>query len=386
MKKMHTTDQPESTISPKISSPRPSSPRLVSLDVMRGFDMFWISGGGEFLVALLAYLGCDSLLEIARYHTEHVGWAGLVAWDLIFPIFVFMSGVTIPFALTARLERGTPKRVLYWRICRRMLLLVLLGLLPDIFSLDFANMRPLSVLGLIGIAYFIAGMVVIHRGVRGQFAWIVGLLVGYWAALTFIPVPGIGAGVITPGGCLNAYVDYHILPGKLYGGVFDPEGILCMMPAAALALIGVLAGHLLRVGGDRPYRNVLVLLCAGGLSLGFGLLWSVWFPIVKALWSSSFILAAGGWGLILLALFYLVIDVWRCRWLGFFFIPIGMNAITIYVANMYVNFADISERIFGGLARLAGGQLGTLVAAAGVIAVQWALLYFLYRKKIFLRV
>ena len=103
---MHTTDQPESTISPEISSPRPSFPRLVSLDVMRGFDMFWISGGGEFLVALLAYLGCDSLLEIARYQTEHVGWAGLVAWDLIFPIFVFMSGVTIPFALTARLERG----------------------------------------------------------------------------------------------------------------------------------------------------------------------------------------------------------------------------------------------------------------------------------------
>lgn len=358
----------------------------MSLDAMRGFDMFWISGGGEFLLALLAWLGWDSLLKIAKYQTEHVGWDGLVAWDLIFPIFVFMSGVTMPFALTARLEQGTPKRTLYWRIFRRMILLVLLGILPGLLQMDFANMRPLSVLGLIGIAYFIAGLIVIHRTVRGQFAWVVGLLLGYWAALTLIPVPGIGAGVITPGGCLTGYIDYHLLPGKLYGGVFDPEGTLCMLPAAALALIGALAGHLLRTGSHRPYRNVLVLLCAGSVSLGLGLVWNIWFPIIKAIWSSSFILAAGGWGLMLLAIFYLVIDVWRCRWLGFFFIPIGMNAITIYVANMYVDFGYTSERIFGGLARLSGGQLGVLIAATGLVAVQWAMLYFLYRKKIFLRV
>lgn len=367
------------------------SVRLASLDVMRGFDMFWIVGGGEFVSAVLTLMaahGYGRAAEVLAPQMGHVGWAGLAAWDLIFPVFVFISGVTMSFALTSRLERGEKKRTLYWRLFRRMVLLMVLGLSPGLFRLDFAGMRYPSVLGLIGAAYFIAGVIVVNRGVRGQMAWVVGLLVGYWAAMTYIPVPGVGPGVITPGGCLTGYIDSNLLPGKLHAGVFDPEGVLCYLPAAALALIGALAGRLLQTHSQSPYRNVAILLACGFALLGLGFAWAPWFPIIKAVWSSSFILAAGGWGLILLAGFYLVIDVWRLRWLGFFFIPIGMNAITIYLARdfNYVDFDHTTACIFGGVTRLASAQYQPLVTTASVLAVEWALLYFLYRKKIFLRV
>jgi predicted acyltransferase len=371
--------------------PATASVRLASLDVLRGFDMFWIVGGGGLLTALLALLatfGYNRPTEWIAPQMHHVPWAGLAAWDLIFPVFVFISGATMPFAITSRLERGEKKRTIYWRLFRRMAFLLFFGAtFGGLLDLNFANARYLSVLGLIGAAYFIAGVVVVNRGVRGQIAWAVGLLVGYWAAMNYIPVPGIGPGVITPGGCLTGYIDSHLMPGRLHAGVFDPEGTLCYLPAAAAALIGALAGRLLRAYPQSPYRNVAILLACGFALVGLGFAWNPYFPIIKAIWSSSFILAACGIGMILLGLFYMVIDVWRCRWLGFFFIPIGMNAITIYLGfNYFIDFHYTSNRIFGGIIRLTGQRYGSLASVVAVLAVEWALLYFLYRKKIFLRV
>lgn len=370
-------------------SPRTvKSGRLVSLDVLRGFAMFWIIGGGPFVLALVHYFGSgyESFVGVIEYQSEHVGWDGLVAWDLIFPTFVFVSGATMPFALTRKLEHGISKWTLHARLFQRMLLLVFLGMSTGLLRLDFANMRPFSVLGLIGVAYFIAGVIVLNRGIVGQFAWLLGILLGYWAAVWFIPVPGTELGRFTPGGCLPAYIDWYLIPGKFYGGVFDPEGLLTLPPAGALALMGALAGRLLMDNAKRPYLNVLILAAAGVVSLGLGFLLNLSFPIIKALWTSSFVLAAGGWALLLLAVFYLVIDVWRMRWLGFFFIPIGMNSITIYVGNMYIDFEYTANRVFGGLARVSGEELAPIVATAGLLAVEWAMLYFLYRKNIFLRV
>ncbi len=363
-----------------------SSQRLVSLDVLRGFDMFWIIGGCSLLLAVANYIGNAAFIEMVEWHTEHVGWDGFTAIDLVFPLFVFITGATMPFSITAKLERHEAKWRLYRRLVRRTLLLVGLGLLGGLLSLDFANMRPLSVLGLIGMAYLIAGLVVVNRGPRGQAAWAGGLLLGYWAALVFIPVPGIGAGAITPGGCLCGYIDYNLLPGKLYQGVFDPEGILTWIPAAAMALIGAQAGNLLRNNSASGYRNVLLLAAAGCVSLAAGWLWGGWFPIIKAIWSSSYVLFAAGWSLLLLSLFYLVIDVWRARWLGFVFIPIGTNAITIYVGSAFINFGYTANCLFGGLERVAGQDLAPVVATLGVLVVEWLLLLFLYRKKIFIRV
>ncbi len=366
----------------------PSSGRLESLDVLRGFDMFWIIGGCSLLIAVVNYIGNPTFIETVQWHTKHVGWEGFAAIDLVFPLFVFITGATMPFSITGKLERGEPKWVLYRRLARRTILLITLGMLGGLLSLDFANLRVVSVLGLIGMAYLIAGLVVINRSPRGQAAWAVGILLGYWAALMFIPVPGIGAGAITPGGCLCGYVDYNLLPGRLHQGVFDPEGILTWIPAAGMALIGALAGNLLRTNpvSQRGYRNVGTLAAAGLVLLAVGWGWGQWFPIVKAIWSSSYVLFAAGWSLLLLSIFYLFIDVWGERWLGFVFIPIGMNAITIYVARGYIDFGYTAERLFGGIAKASGEDLAPVIAALGLVVVEWLLLFFLYRKKIFIRV
>lgn len=363
----------------------PGSPRLASLDALRGFDMFWIVGGRQLLHVLAAYFDNKPFTDLVNRHTTHVGWEGCVAWDLIFPLFVFMTGVTMPLTLTRRLERGEKKRVLYWRIFRRMVLLVLLGMAPGLFQLEWAQLRLFSVLGLIGVAYFLAGMVVIHRGIRGQIIWVVGLLVGYCAALNFIPVPGIGAGVITPGGHLGGYIDRNIVSVELDQKVFDPEGTLNYLPAAALALIGAVTGRFLLRANFPPVRKSVMLFIAGAAMLGLGYLWNIWFPIIKCIWSSSYILVAAGWGMMLLSLFFLVIDVWGQRWLGFVFVPVGMNAITIYVARSYINFEYTAERVFGGLARHMGEDLAPIAMAVAVLVVEWMLLYFMYRRRIFLR-
>lgn len=367
--------------------PRAPLKRLLSLDALRGFDMFWIVGGTAFFNAVADQIGPGSFHTLVREQTTHVGWDGFRFYDLIFPLFVFLSGVTMPLSLRRRLEQGTPRLALYWRVLRRSLLLVFLGIAIGLFRLEPERLRAVSVLGLIGCAYFIAAMVVLHRGVRGQLIWAAGILVGYHLALLLIPTPGIGSGVFTPGGHLGGYIDQQLLPGKLYQGVFDPEGLLNIFPAAAIALLGAGAGHLLVLAGGTQASKVRTLILCGLASLALGYVWSFWFPVIKAMWSSSYILVAAGWSFLLLALFYLVIDVLGLRFLAFPFVPIGMNAITIYVLRGYIDFRYPAERIFGGAARLLGeaGEPSPVVLAAGLLAVEWVLLYFLYRKKIFLR-
>jgi predicted acyltransferase len=358
---------------------------LVSLDALRGFDMFWIVGGGMFLRAVVAWIGWEPLKAVVAQQTEHVGWDGFVAWDLIFPLFVFMSGVSMPFSLLKKLEQGESKRRLYGRLFRRMLLLVFLGMVQSLLQVDWSNTRLFSVLALIGVSNFLGGMIVIHRPPRGQLAWALGLLIGYWLALSLIPVPGVGPGVITPGGVLGGYIDRNLVPGKFYLGVIDPEGSLNMLPATAMVLLGALSGHWLRRSGVSGLVKVAGLLAGGAVLLLVGNVWGHWFPVIKSIWSSTFICVAAGWSALLLAAFYLAIDVWHGRWLAFVWIPIGMNAITIYVLQGFVDFAGIAERVFGGLAKHVSEPAGAVVLASGVLVLKWALLYFLYRKKIFLR-
>ena len=365
---------------------RPKAARLASIDALRGFDMFWIIGGENFVPAVAAFFGWSRLHGILLRNLEHAKWNGFTAYDLIFPLFLLLSGATMSFSLTRRLEQGERKWVLFWRIFRRMALLILLGMASQgLFKLKGHDQRYASVLGLIGVAYFWAGLVVINRGVRGQILWAAGILVGYWAAMTLIPVPGVGPGVLTPEGYLGGYIDRHLLPGKLYAKIYDPEGLFVTIPAAALALMGALAGHLLRSNIVSGGRKALFLCSAGVVSMALGWLWGRWFPINKQMWTSSFILFAGGLSLVLLALFYLAIDVWGWRKWAFPFIVIGMNPITIYVGAHFINFRFTSDALFAGLARLSGESLEPVVSLLGLLAVEWAFLYFLYRKRIFLR-
>ncbi len=360
--------------------------RLWSLDTLRGFDMFWIIGGDAFFQALAKVTGWGWAGGIAA-QLEHAEWQGFHFYDLVFPLFMFISGVALPFSLLARAESGAGKRGLYLKLVRRALLLVVLGFVYNrLLDLDLQAQRYPSVLGQIGLAYLFAALIMLNvRSFKGRLAALAGILAGIAALQLLVPVPGIGPGVLTPGGSINGYLDRILLPGRLYDGIFDPEGILCVLSAVSVTLMGGLAGGLLRRESWGGVRKTLTLAGTGAGLVVLGFVLNSWYPVIKKAWTASFDIYAAGWSFLLLALFYLVVDLWRLRKWTFFFRVIGLNSITIYLGSRMIDFEATSKFLFGGLDRVAGGGNG-LIPLAGVIALEWLALYFLYRQRIFLRV
>lgn len=375
----------ESMEQPNANKPNPH-PRLASLDILRGFDMFWIVGGGALLGSLITYLGWPCLEPVAE-HLEHADWIGFRAWDLIFPLFIFISGTAMPFSFEKYLL-AQRKGALYIKVLKRAILLMVLGLIYNglLKTLDVANLRFPSVLGLIGLAYLWASIVVIHFKPRYQVMWAAAILIGYCIVMNVVPVPGHGAGALTLEGNFASWIDRLVVPGKLYSGVSDPEGLLMTIPASVLAIAGALAGALIKNQAIGSHRKCLWMVIAGIVCLGLGLGWSFYFPMIKKLWTSSFVIYTIGWSLLLLTLFYLVVDVWGIKKIFFPLMLIGVNPLTIYlVSHRIINFKPISEFFFGGLARISGESLEPVVLNAGVIVCELAFLLVLYRKKIFLR-
>ena len=347
--------------------------------------MFWITGGDALMYHFSRAVPIPLTLMLAGQF-RHVEWEGFHFYDLIFPLFVFIVGLVLPFSLTRRLEAGGNRRDLYKHAGRRLLLLFFLGLLANgLLDLNFPELRILGVLQRIAIAYFFATLLVMTFQVRGQ-AMATGLiLLGYWALMAWVPVPGFGQGNYSMQGNLAAYIDQRFLPRPFccydYG---DNEGIISNIPAIASCMLGALAGHWLRTSYS-PKRKLLGLIGAGLACLGTGLLWSLTFPIVKNIWSSSFVLFAGGWSLLLLALFYGIIDILGYRKWAFVFTVIGANSITIYLARHFFKFRDVGLIFTHGFINYLGAwkpftlELGSVVAG-------WLFLYYLYREKIFLKV
>ena len=360
--------------------------RVASIDALRGFDMFWIAGGERIIHALYrvwpgtATQGLDTQFE-------HVAWAGFHFYDLIFPLFLFVVGLVLPFSLTRRVEEGADRHHLYRHVAQRFLLLFLFGLVYNgLLDFNIHTMRIPGVLQRIAICYFIAALVVMNTKVRTQAIVAGSILIAYWLIMKLVPVPGIGAGVITPENNLAGYLDRHIIPLRFCCYTFgDNEGLLSTLPAISTCLVGVLAGHWLRSSKYTLQRKAQGLAVAGATSLLVGWIWSFNFPIIKNIWSSSFVLWAGGWSLLLLALFYWIIDVRGYQRWSFFFKVIGMNAITIYLVDRFFNFGSITSVFLHGLLPVFG-QLRPLVWSCSVIFTAWLFLYFLYRQKIFLRV
>jgi predicted acyltransferase len=347
--------------------------------------MFWIAGGEEIIHALHKVLP-SPLTAGLNTQFQHVPWEGFHFYDLIFPLFLFVVGLVLPFSLSRRLEEGAHRRQLYGHLVRRLLVLLLLGYIYNgLFDFNLHTLRISGVLQRIAICYFLAALVVMKTGIRGQ-AWVAGgILVVYWLILKFVPVPGFGAGVITPEGDLVAYLDRLFLPRPYCCYFFgDNEGLLSTLPAVSTVLMGVLAGHWLR-SKNSPRRKALGLALAGAASLLLALLWSYDFPIIKNIWTSSFVLFAGGWSLLLLALFYWIIDVRGFQRWSFFFKVIGMNAITIYLVDRFHLIAPITNIFLHGAMRFFGAAQ-PLIWACGVVMTMWLFLYFLYRQKIFLKV
>ncbi len=367
-------------------APPASGERIVSLDALRGFDMFWIVGGRELLLAFVAMFA-KPVPEWLRYQTEHTKWEGFTAWDLIMPLFLFVVGAAMPFSFSRRLDEGQTRGQLYAKIFRRTVILFVLGMACQGHLLDF-KLDTLHVfantLQAIAVGYLIAGLVMLNLSVIAQVAFAALMLVGYWLLLRFVPLAGHATGVLEPSTNVAMTVDEFVL-GRFRDGT-PYTWVLSGMTFSATVLLGVFSGHLLR-SRLSPWSRVLALALLGVACLGAGWAWAEWldFPIIKHIWTSSMVLWAGGWSYLLLALFYLVIDALGFRRWAFPFVVVGMNAIAIYVAWDFIPFSTIAKNVFGGLAAHLGPGEPFLLAFATVM-IWWLILYHLYRRKIFIRI
>lgn len=374
-----------------METPTPKSERLLSLDALRGFDLFWIVGGHGIVIGLHLATGWEWVGAFNGL-LKHVDWNGFLPYDLIFPLFLFLAGVSTPYSLTRRLAEGARGEVIR-KVFQRGLILVLLGIIYNngLQWKGLENMRFGSVLGRIGLAGMFAQLIFVFNWETPKrlWYWLAGVLLGYWAIMSLGHAPGFAPGDLTMEGNFASYVDRLLLPGKLHKGIHDPEGLLAVLPAIGNALLGILAGLWLRrsseeVSGDRKAAGLAV---AGIALLAVGAVWSVCFPINKNLWTSSFVLWTCGWASLLLALFYWTIDVrgWA-RGFGAFFAVVGMNSVFIYLAGKFISFSYTSQALFGGVAKLFPAAAQPLVLAIGLFAVEWALLWFMKRQKLFLKV
>lgn len=390
----------------------------MSLDALRGFDMFWIIGADSLVYALnqMSRTGPTAFLD---YELNHSDWQGIRFYDLIFPLFVFLAGVALVFSLTKAIATAGRARALK-RVFVRGILLYALGVFCyGGFANSWPDIRLLGVLQRIALAYLFTGLFFCFFKPRVLVIICAGLLVGYWAAMTFLPFPDVRPtpqtqticretgftnvsqlnlastqyirGTFVKGVNLCNYVDQKYLPGYKWDGTWDPEGILSTIPAIGTCLLGVFAGLLLRDQKIKDHRKVLYLLAFGVLGVALGWIWGQQFPVIKKIWSSSYVLVAGGYSAILLGVFYQIVDIWKWQAWCRPFVWIGMNPLTIYlVDNILGGFAGLASRLAGGNikagfdAHVAQGSGQLMISVAGLVLAFW-LAHFLYRRQIFLR-
>lgn len=362
--------------------------RLYSLDALRGFDMFWIMGAEE-IVHTIAKATGNSFWQGFATQLTHPDWNGFHFYDLIFPLFLFIAGVATPYSVGRDLEKGKTRSTVLWRVIKRAMILVLLGIIANngLKIHPIAQIRFASVLGRIGIAYMFANIIYLYCKRNAQIIWFFSLIVGYWLLLKFTAAPGFAPGDLTMEGNFASYVDRMLLPGKLYLGIHDPEGLLSAIPAIGTGLLGILTGTFLKT-----YTNIsgskksLYMFVTGVIFLLLAQLWNLDFPINKNLWTSSFVLNVGGYSLILLSIFYYIIDVLGYKTWTFFFRVIGMNSILIYMSGKFISWEYSTNAFFGWLGQLFSDPWNDVILAICYVLIKWLFLYFMYRKKVFLRV
>lgn len=361
--------------------------RLYSLDALRGFDMFWIMGAEGIFHHLAEASGSSFFGAIANQLT-HPEWNGFHFYDLIFPLFLFMAGVSTPYSVGRELEKGKSRQQLLGRVIKRGLLLVLIGVIYNngLEIQPISEIRFGSVLGRIGLAYMFANIIYIYSKERTQMICFWAIIIGYWLLLKFTSAPGFAAGDLTMEGNFASYLDRSIMPGKLYLGIHDPEGLVSTLPAISTALLGILAGNLLKKGAMSGQKKAGLLAITGVVFLVLAQLWNLDFPINKNLWTSSFVLQVGGLSLLLLAAFYYIIDVKGYKSWAFFFKVIGMNSILIYISGHFINWSYTNNSFFKWLGQLAGEPYNAVLLAITYVLIKWLFLYFMYKKKVFLRV
>lgn len=364
---------------------KPVSNRLQSLDALRGFDMFWIMGGRHIFLGLATLTGWP-VFQWWAGQVKHTAWHGFTFYDMIFPLFLFIAGISFPFSLAKRTAMNESRKLIYSHIIKRGMILVFLGILySNGVSFDFVNLSYRSVLGIIGLAWMFASLIYINTRFSFRIVWLLGLLLGYWIALVVFQAPGYGfADAFSPEGNLPGYIERILIPGP-YG---NSEQIFTVIPAIGTALLGMFTGEFMLSKRliEKPLMKVGYMMLAAIVLILIGLIWNLVFPINKHLWTSSFVCFAGGLSLLLFSVFHLVIEVWQCKKWAFVFIVIGLNPITIYLGRRIIDFKYTAGFFVDGVAALLPEDWTQLIKGIGLTAVCWIFLYFLYRKKIFFKV
>ncbi len=372
----------------------PLAGRVVSIDALRGFMMFWIIGGWHIFDGLHKALNNATTASIMKQLT-HAEWEGFTFEDLIMPLFLFIVGVVMPLSFHKRLARGQSKRRLYFHAVLRSVILFVLGMVAqgNLLALDLGQLKIYcNTLQAIAAGYLISAIILNVR-LRWQIMMTVLLLVLFWALMMLVPFPGRVPDRLDQDANLAAFIDRDIL--QPFDDGLNYTWILSSMTFACTVMLGVMAGHVLRAEIAGPGK-VFVLVVLGLGTLAVGALWGGWFfgigkfyfglfPIVKRLWTSSFVLFAGGLSYLLLAVFYLVIDVWRLKKWAFPLVVIGTNAIFVYMATHLINFRQIAGVFVGGLDRFVGPWRDFIHPLAG-FAIVWLILLWMYRKKTFIKV
>ncbi len=351
--------------------------RLNSLDALRGLDMLTIIGLDSLAYALAAAFPESPFWQTVGEQMGHAVWEGLHVYDLVFPLFVFIAGIAMCFSQHNARLRGKHPAGLLARLWKRAVLLVILGwVVNGSLSWNAEEMRYASVLGLIGISCAAAGSLALL--LRRSSLLIVAsltLLGGIWLAQSL-------GGDLTPAGSLNAWLDSRFCPGQLHNGTHDPEGILCIVSATALALSGFLCGRLFLMQTRSLFR-LLTLIFIGGLLLTIGLQGT----LIKSIWTPPFVLITAGTGYLLMALFHLTIDLPGWKAWNYPLRIVGTNALFIYLFTHVLPFHDLTERLFGGTLRLLLPDTWLVVGhSAAYLLLAWLLCLFLYRKGIFIKI
>ena len=361
--------------------------RLLSLDTLRGFDMFWIIGGEE-LIHTLSKLYPNSFWIQFSKQLEHPYWNGFTFYDLIFPLFIFLAGVSTPFSIGKALNDGKSKKEILLKVLKRGLILFLLGVVYnnglEIKPID--DIRFMSVLGRIGITYVFANILFLYVKETLLIYWFACLLIVYWLILKFTSAPGFSMGDLSMEGNFASYIDRNVLPGKLSRGIHDTVGLFNNIPAIGNALAGIITGIYLQKVEPTHAKKALYMALSGLIAIIIAQAWNLDFPINKNLWSSSFVMQTVGLSLLLFAVFYYVIDVLKYNRWTLFFQVIGMNSILIYISNKFIDWDYTAKAFFKWLEQLFGEPYSILVIAVAIVIIKWVFLKFLYNKKVFLRV
>ena len=371
--------------------------RLESLDVLRGFDLFLLVG----LETVMHHL--SSAIHTPGFHSfmwcfTHVDWEGFSTWDLVMPLFMFMSGITIPFALS-RYKDAKDKSLVYKRILKRIVLLWIFGMMcqGNLLGLDPNRIYLYSnTLQAIAMGYFISALLYLHTRIRTQIIVSILLLLGFWGAMELITVQGYGGGNYTPDGNLAEWIEREVL-GRFRDGASIVNGevnfpdwyrytwILSSMNFGVTALTGTFAGYILKEKKLMPRKKFGYLFVIGALMVIAGWTWGIWHPVIKKLWTSSMVLVSSGYCFLLMAVFYYLIDYkkwWKnTDWLKVY----GMNSIVAYMLAMCVNFSCIGHSLFHGLESYMGAYYQVLITLSNTLII-YLILWQMYKKQLFLKV